>query len=103
MVSLERAEDTFDGDNRHKVTAELLEISHKIKTVLFLRLGILNFMFSKEMLMYKKRYLLIFKVSQLEHLSGGVTFQRKAINYLMGHKTEIKLSFRSRTDEGSSG
>lgn len=49
------------------------------------------------------RYLLIFKVSQLEHLTGGVTFQRKAINYLMGHKTEIKLSFRSRTDEGSSG
>lgn len=38
MVSLERAEDTFDGDNRHKVTAELLEISHKIKTVLSLRL-----------------------------------------------------------------
>lgn len=49
------------------------------------------------------RYLLIFKASQLEHLTGGVTFQRKAINYLMGNKTEIKLSFRSRTDEGSSG
>lgn len=38
MVSLERAEDTFDADNRHKVIAELLEISHKIKTVLSLRL-----------------------------------------------------------------